>query len=248
MNKLELVTKHFIPIITLFLFFVQPNYGQEEIALKIDSMGVEKRSFGKSLSEKYTGDDFNYEATVEGEAENLISRGLNWFFRKLGELFGVDMDPETITIWKNVFYILLILFGIYIITKLLLGQGSGPIFGKQHKNLTNLNILEEDIEQIDFDRLLKEALHQKNYRLAIRYQYLKVLKGLSSKGIIQWHFEKTNYDYFNEIENPAIKSNFKKVSYLYDYVWYGEFDIDEAHYKEAQNEFSELFKGIVNVR
>jgi len=248
LNKLELVIKYILLINTVVLLFVQPLTSQKVKDVKIDSIGVDKRSFGDELSNKYSGSDFNYEATVEGEAENLISRGLGWFFRKLGELFGVDMDPETITIWKNVFYVILILFGIYIITKLLLGQGSGPIFGKQNKALSKLNILEEDIEQIDFDKLLKEALRQNNYRLAIRYQYLKTLKSLSSKGIIKWHFEKTNHDYFNEIENPTIKSNFKKVSYLYDYVWYGEFDIDEARYNEAQNQFSELFKRIVNVR
>jgi len=210
--------------------------------VKVDTVGVSQKKFSQDLSQKYTDEDFNYEDSVETQGQNFISRFLNWFFETLEDLFGISVTPGTVEIWKNIIYVVLILFGIYIIAKLLIGQGSGSVFGKANKTLTNFSSTEEHIEQIDFDQLLKEALQQKNYRLAVRYQYLKVLKLLSTKKIIEWHFEKTNQDYYQEIQPENLREGFQKVSYLYDYVWYGEFAIDESGYQRAENLFKELTK------
>jgi hypothetical protein len=72
--------------------------------------------------------------------------------------------------------------------------------------------------------------------------YLKTLKVLANKAIIEWHFEKTNSDYFNEIKDPQIKLRFKRVSHIYDYIWYGEFSIDEVTYNKNQADFNRLIK------
>jgi hypothetical protein len=109
-----------------------------------------------------------------------------------------------------------------------------------------LNIKEEHIENIDLDQFIKDALAQRDYRMAIRYMYLRTLKQLSWHQLIEWHFDKTNSDYYREIENPSIKENFKKVSYLYDYVWYGEFPLDENGYQSAVKDFDSLTKTIAN--
>ncbi len=74
-----------------------------------------------------------------------------------------------------------------------------------------LNIQEEHIENIDLDSYIKNALKEENYRLAIRYMYLKSQKLLSLNNIIDWHFEKTNSDYYREIESVGLKENFKKL-------------------------------------
>jgi len=79
-----------------------------------------------------------------------------------------------------------------------------------------------------------------NYRNAIRYLYLDSLKNLSASNKIDWDFQKTNSDYYRELKDPTLKNLFKKVSYLYDYVWYGEFDLNETSFKEAQSEFESL--------
>jgi hypothetical protein len=137
-------------------------------------------------------------------------------------------------------YLLLTIFIGYFIIKLLLGQNTSSFFSRKTATVNPLTIDEEHIENINLDTFISDALAQKNYRLAIRYMYLKALKELSFNNTISWHFEKTNSDYYNEIEDPLLKDNFKKVSFLYDYVWYGEFNLDEIGFTNAQKDFDRL--------
>ena len=220
----------------------------DSLTIKVDSTRIEARQFPKNLSDKYNGSDFQYDTSIEGEAQNFITRAIYWFFRKIGELFGVDVDPGTLKVLELIIYVVLIVFGIYLVTKLLMGKGSGGMFGKKDTSLSSFNIREEAIEAIDFDQLIAQAMVQKDYRLVVRYQFLKVLQELSNASLISWHFEKTNSDYYHEIENPALKEDVRKVSYLYDHVWYGAFDLDEAHYNSAQHRFDEIKQHLKNAR
>lgn len=94
-----------------------------------------------------------------------------------------------------------------------------------------------DIRQIDFDTRIHEALRQRNFRLAIRMYYLDALQRLSGAGLVQWHPEKTNRHYFTEIGNPEIRNRFGSLTALFEYVWYGEFELPEAHFEKARSEF-----------
>ncbi|MEI7487385.1 MAG: hypothetical protein WCJ72_08235 [Chryseobacterium sp.] len=54
-----------------------------------------------------------------------------------------------------------------------------------------------------------------------------MLKKLSDKKSINWNPEKTNKDYVTELKVPNLKNEFSNLSYIFEYVWYGEFSIDE---------------------
>jgi hypothetical protein len=129
---------------------------------------------------------------------------------------------------------------LYLLVKFLVGENLTTLFSKRATLLIDINLSEEHIEQIDLDILINEALVTKNYRLAIRYHYLRVLKNLSLRNIIEWQFEKTNSDYQNEITIDQLKPLFQEVSYLYDYIWYGEQDIDETKFNAAEARFAAL--------
>ena len=95
---------------------------------------------------------------------------------------------------------------------------------------------------IDVNNLLRTALENSDYRLAIRYQFLLTLQKLSKNDVIQWHFDKTNSDYLNEIAQPTIQQGFKKVTYLYDHIWYGEQTIDLNKYEKSVLDFKSINK------
>lgn len=99
---------------------------------------------------------------------------------------------------------------------------------------------EEIIRKKDIKNLIQKALNDKNYRLAVRYYYLLILKKLTDADLIEYEFDKTNSDYFSEIASEAINSQFKKVTNLYDYIWYGSFDVTETDYQKAQKSFITL--------
>jgi hypothetical protein len=237
----------FIYIVSLlFLNVVSANTAlQDSLAVSIDSSPVTEKSFSEELSKKYTGSDFDYES-VEGEAQNFLGRAINWFFNKLGDLFGLTLSPEWHDIIEFLVYLLLTVIVGYFIIKLLVGNSAGSLFTRKITSVAAINSKEEHLHSIDLDELIKEALAVKDYRLAIRYMYLKSLKELSLYNFIEWHFDKTNNDYSAEIEDPLVKSNFKKISYVYDYVWYGEFTLDEHSFFNAKKDFDQLTQTFKN--
>ncbi|MEM7187276.1 MAG: DUF4129 domain-containing protein [Bacteroidota bacterium] len=230
----------------LFFLLLNPFWlsidAQEVAEVRIDSSQTNMRSFDEDLSQKYSGNDFNYESSVEGESQNFIARALYWIIRKLSEVFGIEIDPTTYKIVEFILYGLLIVLAIYLVVRVLVGSKAAAFFTKDSRKLAPLNIQEEHIEQVDLDQFIKDALRQKNYRLAVRYLFLKALKQLSFRNLIAWHYDKTNLDYYHEIEHPELKERFKKLSYLYDYVWYGEFDLDATGFENAQTDFERFNK------
>jgi len=213
---------------------------QDSITLPEDVTTVlDTQTFDEELSEKYSGEDFDY-SSVEGEAENLMGRFLLWLRNALSDTFGVDIPPGTLKVIEYIIYVLMGTLALYLLVKFLVGENLNTIFSKRATPLIDINLSEEHIEQIDMDALINEALAQKNYRLAIRYHYLRVLKNLSLRNIIEWQYEKTNSDYQREISIAKLKPLFQEVSYLYDYIWYGEQEIDEMKFNAAEARFVAL--------
>jgi hypothetical protein len=190
----------------------------------------------ENLGQKYQEKDFNYDIK-DGESQNILARFLNWLMNGLRDVFGIELPPGITQLLEYIIYALMGALAIYLLVRFLTGETAFSIFRKKEASIVDPNFAEEHIESLDLDALISDALRQKDYRLAIRYQYLKVLKTLSQHQIIEWHYEKTNQDYEKEIEVPKIKLLFKDVSYLYDHIWYGEQEIDVQKYEAAQLKF-----------
>lgn len=104
----------------------------------------------------------------------------------------------------------------------------------------------EDIEAVDLNALLEEALAQKDYRLALRIQFLRILQALTTSNQILWKPHKTNRTYVSEIANRETKFSFKKLADIFEYVWYGVIDIDRSTYEEMCVDFESFLNNIEN--
>ncbi len=124
--------------------------------------------------------------------------------------------------------------------------GGNKLFGNKGNTKINVEdeITEENIETADIDTLIQKAEAQGNLRLAVRYHYLLILKKLVIKDLIKFEDKKTNADYLSEITNPVLNKGFSYVSYLYSYIWYGEFSINEFQYQQAKADFVALKESI----
>jgi hypothetical protein len=234
--------------LTLFFSLIfSCGFSQQDIdsvSIPVDKDQVlNTRSFEGSLSDKYIGDEFDY-SSPEGQAQNLFKRFLRWFFGWIHESFGINVPPYTLEIIEYLIYILMGGLIIYLFVRFLSGEKLSAVFTKQATSILDINLSEDHIENVDLDAMIKTALEEKDYRLAVRYQYLRILKLLSQKGIIDWHFEKTNSDYQYEIEEQQLRSGFRDVSYLYDYIWYGEQEIDGIKYETVEARFASLKNSI----
>ena len=82
--------------------------------------------------------------------------------------------------------------------------------------------LEEEIDRESLTFLIQDAKSSSNYTLAIRYYFLLYLEKLQENKILVYHREKTNSDYLSEIKDTNRSTQFLKVSYLFEYAWYGK--------------------------
>ena len=90
----------------------------------------------------------------------------------------------------------------------------------------------------NLDQKINEAINSKSYRLAIRYMYLKTLKVLSDNNLITLHAKSTNQDYVRQLYNYDNLGQFRQLTRIYEYVWYGEFDPTEIQFDIIKTNFN----------
>jgi len=157
------------------------------------------------------------------------SSGSNW----LGRLLSSDA-------MQVFFWFLAIFFVLFILFKLFLSEGA---FRKRTMaaNPGTAEVEEEVItSESDLEALIRQALQAGNYRLAVRYKYLQTLYKLAAKKMVELAVDKTNYQYVREISNYNYQNEFAALTLNYEYVWYGEFEIEENIYKRIETGFSQF--------
>lgn len=192
--------------------------------------------------------DFNYEVIESNPSwwDNFLTWLWNLLLRFFQWLFGVEKAAGFLAeFFSWIPYILLGLLLFLLIKFFLNVNARSLLYSKKNQSLVTLSEEEHIIKNEDIQQLIQEAIQQKDYRLAIRYYYLHILKMLSDGEFIEWQLQKTNADYISEIEEPELKQPFGHITRLYDYIWYGEFDIDEGKYTRLETVFTSLKKRIL---
>ena len=100
----------------------------------------------------------------------------------------------------------------------------------------------EELEEIDADDGLKDALAAGDFRTAIRMQFILVLQYLSDVKAIDWKPDKTNRDYQRELHGSLHYLHFRELSHIYEWVWYGNTVIDAQSYATFGPKFSNFLQ------
>jgi len=220
------------------------NIIPDNVLIVDTSSNIETRQLPKEFKEKYQGNDFDYDITID-QTLSLGDRFERWLVQILVRLF--DSTPEgtgkVVGLAFKIVGSLLILFVLFKILMHFINKDGSFIFGRSSDSLIiEATNIDQNINSTNFKTLINKALEKNNYRLAIRYHYLQVLKHLSKKGQIEWDTEKTNYDYYREIKDEKTREEFQYISYIYDYCWYGEFEISNEDYNKGALAFNKLLE------
>jgi hypothetical protein len=187
--------------------------------------------------------NFQYERKEKVREDSMLQQWLTYIFRKLFEwLRNILPSSQPIaagqSFWDFITYLLVLIAIALAVSKLLKADLSKVFFRRTPKKAPiDQILLQADINSIDFESDLSRAIRQKDYREAIRLYYLQTLKSLSDKNLIHWQSHKTNKQYRQELKNSALKEPFNRLTHLFDYIWYGEFPIDEPTFEQAQSQF-----------
>ncbi|MAC65890.1 MAG: DUF4129 domain-containing protein [Flavobacteriaceae bacterium] len=208
--------------------------------------------FKEHRIEEYKQDkDFNYleekqQKTWWQEFKEWINQKYQQFLRWL---FG-DYDAGSIFgfIIKLVPYILLIgviCLIIWLFTRMNPGKN---ILQQPQTAKVHLDDEEEIIQNADIPSLINTAIENGQYRMAVRYYYLQALKELDLKNFIEFEAQKTNNDYISEITNEQLNRLFRKGTRVYNFIWYGDFQVSKEDFLLAEKGFSELNSTIKNTK
>lgn len=237
---------YLIRILTVFMFLMGGNtsIGATIIITQIQN----EREFNQGFKENYSGRKYNY----QGKAKALPSSGKRGTASKYSQdsPYGQDdNDSDGFSITSNIFnwsFIIILIFAVGYLAYILLNEGSSALFSsRKNQNLpAHGEITAENIQNTDIETLITNAESLKDYRLAIRYYYLLVLKQLSLNNFITFEDDKTNAEYMSVIAPYKFSQDFSYISYIYDYTWYGEFSLNQEQYFSAKESFIQLVKDI----
>lgn len=214
-----------------------------------DSMNVGKRvlaaeparpTLRQPLSERWSeikdAREYQYGHDVEppsGLIDELWQRFLAWLFE-----FLYSTDTRKSREWVQILFITAVV--VFVLYKFM-GMDKMGLFQRKSKRSTlPYSLMQEDIHAIDFREAIDQAVHQHNYRLAVRLLYLQTLKTMADRQLISWQINKTNRTYVYEVNQPGLRPTFEHLTSLFEYVWYGDFPVTEERYREIQQEFNEF--------
>jgi hypothetical protein len=167
-------------------------------------------------------------------AESLWDR----FLLLISQFFESLLDNAVSTNWGQVLvYITGIVLVVVLVMMLLKVNAFKVFYSGEGAGTLQYNTLDENIHEMDFDKLIEEAMSKKDYRLGIRLVFLYALKMLSDKNHIHWDQGKTNHDYLDELKLAELKEGFTDLNYYFEYAWYGNFNINAEMFHHVQDIF-----------
>lgn len=193
------------------------------------------RRFDNQAIEQYKSDNaFFYldETKIRTDYKTMF---FSWIQTMLNSIFGSKVSGFLLS---NIHYFLILLAAALILYKAANIKFASSSYRVNNKKYADYFDEVEHVDKVNFESLIKEALLSNNYRLAIRYQYLNMLKKLSVAGLIVHSPHKTNIEYTYELTDNKLRESFKQIAFIFDYVWYGENKINHVNYSDLQPSFS----------
>jgi hypothetical protein len=196
----------------------------------------EERQFDEDAMEAYSNDPQYAYMTYQMQPPNIWDR-LKWFLVDLWNEFWNNPVTSRLTIW----IFILTMLGIAVFFVLRMKFRSAIV--DSSATLAPDSIITLDDERIDYNALIALALSENDFKNAIRWLYLKGLVQLAQKNKIRLAEWKTPYDYQTELTGNSVDP-YAKLCLLFEYVWYGEFDVKRADFDKGKNYLEMLEESI----
>lgn len=213
-------------------------FSKDTLNITIDSSStINVKKVTTESIKKYANDnDFLYDR-IPPPAESPWEAFKRWLMK----LFDNYIGNKIPRIFWDVLSWTIVVGAIILIFYRLFRQEIKSVFkGKATTNQVNFIHKDENIHEMDFNQLISDAITKKDYKNAIRLSYLNLLKNLTDEDFIVWKADKTNLDYIEELKQSPLQASFKKTTLVFEHVWYGEFTINESHFKDTMLIFNEM--------
>jgi hypothetical protein len=216
--------------------------------LKYDREPIVERKIAPDKQEEYNEDEtwkYDRDKKETKSEPTVFDRMWNGFWDKVKDSFQGGNHESSFNPWTILWILILVAIIVLVILKLT-NTGVSTLFSGRSRTAETADATLEDVDihAIDYERQISEALAKGDYRLGVRLWFLRTLKTFSDKELVHWKIDKTNSDYYYELSDTVYQKEFGEVSNVYDYIWYGEFPVDENSYTKAEDKFRTLYKKI----
>lgn len=185
-------------------------------------------SLQKRKEFEYANDPEYWMKNKREDSESKSIGFLEWLFYNRG-----------VKIFMYILLAAVLLFAIYNIIV------NNNLFYRGAKKKTAETAVEEEIEmETDLESKIAKAMQAKDYRKAVRYLYVKSLRELDQKNLIRYHAQATNYDYITQVSEFKFAGKFSFLTQIYDYVWYGGFEMSDGQFEKVLKDFNDFYKEI----
>jgi|GEM_PF-5740243 hypothetical protein len=121
-------------------------------------------------------------------------------------------------------------------------SGSGESwFTSRRKRKKRLTQTETDVElKTDLGQALREAIQREDYREAIHLLFLQTLIALEARNLIHLFKDKTNREYFRELNGNPLQSDFARLLRHYEYSYFGGFAPDGETFRILHDQYTQF--------
>ena len=220
----------------------KPLYAQPSAATAPDDRArlLVRHPDAGHLSDLQTDHDYQY-TNEAPPPENPVARFFDWLFRKLRRFLSSSTYQN---VWQ---YVILAGIAGAVVYLLMKADVLSFLFPRKALSATlDYENLAENIHEIDFDSAVDEAVNQYNFRLAVRLLYLQTLKRLTDAERIDYKPDKTNQYYVYELAKSPLQADFERLTHQFEFIWYGDFPIDEPRFRQIQEQFKQFGKNITS--
>jgi hypothetical protein len=200
-----------------------------------DSAQIETRNFNGATLERLKADEALQYKEPPTIAESLWDRALILIQQFIDSLFRNAVSTDWGRVFSYVFGIVLIIVLVMMILKV---NAFKLFYSGQGASTIPYRGLDENIHEMDFDKLIQQAISDRDYRRGVRLLFLNALKMLADKNFIHWEQGKTNHDYMSELGAADLKEGFNELNYYFEYAWYGNFGISHDMFLKVQRAFT----------
>ena len=230
-------------LIAAAIYFL-PVLVNAETDIKVDSSLVDNSNISLRVVDPNIIDHFLADKAFRYLNNNEAEIGLwdqikNWIWYNILRFI---FSESTYPVIRIIYYLILIAIIIYFILRILKVDIRGLFYRKgELQNLIDSELLQNP-EKTDIDEAISKSIEKGAYREAIRLLYLRVLKVLNSNNIISWSRDKTNSDYIKELKDDKMQEKFKFISFLFEYICYGEFMISKNRFEGMHESFNQFYR------
>ena len=190
--------------------------GKEDPESLYDSSIIKNRFVPDSITQNLKGDNAFWYADKDRHAQNKKTES-NSFWEKFWEtVFTMLRSP----LFRQIIWLLMLsLFAAAVIWFLvqnkmnIFGSGKTVILAAQAKGGDADNLFTTDLQEA-----ADKAAEKGDYRLAIRFSYLLLLKTFSENGLISYGTDTTNSEYLAQLYSRPCYRDFFNVTRSYDYA------------------------------